>query len=161
MSKKKWGHWYEATPIEKTEAELEAMAKSMNVTVQQMKEAGGDLKKRKMVQNDLFNVIIDRRPTFDGQTEMIVLSIRRLDRAPHHDWRDFQRIKNELVGKEYEAVELYPAESRLVDTANQYWLFCLQDPEMRFPFGFAERLVNDESVGGAIQRKRSNSDEQE
>jgi hypothetical protein len=36
-----------------------------------------------------------------------------------HDWRDLQRIKNQLVGPECEAVELYPAESRKVDTANQ------------------------------------------
>jgi hypothetical protein len=68
------------------------------------------------------------------------LSIRRLDRAAVHDWRDLQRIKTELVGPECEAVELYPAESRHHDTANQYHLWCMID-RYRFPFGYAERLL--------------------
>jgi hypothetical protein len=78
------------------------------------------------------------------------LSIKRVDKKPIHDWRDLQRIKNELVGPEAEAVELYPAESRLVDTANQYHLWAF--PGVRFPFGFEERLVGSESSGGAVQR---------
>jgi hypothetical protein len=44
----------------------------------------------------------------------------RLDGQAIHDWRELQRIKNEIVGDEIEAVELYPAESRLLDTANWY-----------------------------------------
>src|SRR6516164_7566855 len=51
------------------------------------------------------------------------LSICRIDRKPIHDWRELQEIKNALVGPEHEAVELYPAESRLVDTANQFHLW--------------------------------------
>lgn len=69
------------------------------------------------------------------------LSIKTLDKAPYHDWRDYQRIKNELVGPEYEAVELYPAESRLVDTSNQYHLWCFL--EFKFPFGYKKRDVSD------------------
>jgi hypothetical protein len=67
------------------------------------------------------------------------LSIRRNDREPVHDWRDLQRIKNELVGKEVEALELYPKDSRLVDAANQFHLWCF--PGVNFPFGFSERDV--------------------
>ena len=82
----------------------------------------------------------------DGSVQwpaMIHLSIRRLDREAVHDWRDFQRIKNELVGPEHEAVELYPAESRLMDTANQYHVWALAEPmpEMGFPFGQQKREV--------------------
>lgn len=87
---------------------------------------------------------------------MIHLSIKRLDRQPIHDWRDLQDIKNALVGREHEAVELYPAESRLTDSANQYHLWCLASPEIRFPFGFRERFTTDESSGGAIQRPGAN-----
>jgi len=85
---------------------------------------------------------------------MIHLSIRRQDRQPCRDWRDFQRIKNQLAGPEWEAVEIYPAESRLVDMANQYHLFC-------FPFGlgigFQQRLVGNQLQAdlvapGAVQR---------
>lgn len=76
----------------------------------------------------------------DGSDTLVHLSIRRNDRAPVRDWRMFQRIKNELTDPECEAVELYPAESRLVDTSNQYhlWVFA---PGFKMPVGFGERLV--------------------
>lgn len=71
--------------------------------------------------------------------DVVWLSIRRLDRQPCRDWRDLQAIKNQLVGPECEGCELYPAESRLVDSANQFHLWVVKDPEFRFPFGFAGR----------------------
>jgi hypothetical protein len=83
------------------------------------------------------------------------LSIKRLDQRIVHDWRDLQRIKNEIVGPEYEAVELFPAESRKVDTANQYHLWVINQKGMRFPFGFQEPMVVDDygvSTIGAVQR---------
>lgn len=76
------------------------------------------------------------------------LSIRRHDKLAIHDWRDFQRIKNELVGLENEGVELYPAESRLVDCANQYHLWVGKLTTLRFPFGFPERVVQDADGDG-------------
>ena len=79
------------------------------------------------------------------------LSIKRLDKAPIHDWRDLQRIKNELLGPEREAVELYPAESRLMDTSNQYHLWALP-PGKRFPFGMVDRCVTEEQALGTRQR---------
>ena len=51
------------------------------------------------------------------------LSIKRLDLEPIHDWRDLQEIKNQICGKDREGLELYPAEDRVVDTANQYHMF--------------------------------------
>ena len=84
------------------------------------------------------------------------LSIKTHDKEPISDWRDMQTIKNELIGKEYEAVELYPAESRLVDTANQYHLWVMEKPLDEggyFPFGFHDRLVNyNNRKGNAVQR---------
>jgi hypothetical protein len=55
-----------------------------------------------------------------------------------------QQIKNQLVGEECEAVELYPSESRLVDTCNVTHLWCVTDPAYCFPFGYEEREVSDE-----------------
>jgi hypothetical protein len=81
----------------------------------------------------------------------ISLSIKRRDRSPLHDWRDLQRIKNEVIGLEREAVELYPAESRLVDTANQYWLWVLPDGDA-LPVGFDFRAVTEDSFRGSVQR---------
>jgi hypothetical protein len=87
--------------------------------------------------------------------DAIHLSIRRQDRQPCHDWRDFQRIKNQLAGPEWEAMEIYPAESRLVDGANQYHLWCF---DFDLGVGFANgRVVADaamahEASPGAVQR---------
>jgi len=67
------------------------------------------------------------------------LSIRNRDRSTQRSWTDFQRIKNELCGPEYEAVELYPAESRLVDLSNQYHLWVFRKGAL--DWGFANRAV--------------------
>lgn len=88
--------------------------------------------------NDEYVITVRRRD--DGSVSS--LSIRRDDRRAARDWRDFQRIKNEIAGPEIEAVELYPAQARLVDSANQYWLWCLP-PGVPFPFGFTDRSVKD------------------
>lgn len=102
--------------------------------------------------NSRYAVLV-RRVEFGGEwPAMLHLSIRRHDRQAIHDWRDLQRIKNEIVGPEHEGVELYPAEGRLMDAANQYHLFVLEDPTIRFPFGYQQRVVSESNVGGAKQR---------
>lgn len=63
------------------------------------------------------------------------LSIKRMDRRPIRNWRHFQQIKNEVCGEETEAVELYPAESRLADNANQYHLWVMLEPHQPGEFG--------------------------
>jgi hypothetical protein len=68
------------------------------------------------------------------------LSIKRKDRQVIHDWRELQEIKNQICGAEREALELYPAESRLVDSSNQFHLWVMPKGEM-FPFGYGKRLV--------------------
>jgi hypothetical protein len=62
--------------------------------------------------------------------------IRRLDRQPVHNWQHFQQIKNELIGPECEAVELYPAESHLVDAKDHYHLWTFTSPQRSFGIGF-------------------------
>jgi hypothetical protein len=78
------------------------------------------------------------------------LSFKTHDRAPRHDWREMQRIKNELCGTETFAVELYPEESRVVDTSNQYHLFAFRD--FKLELGFTERLVAEGNYDKAVQR---------
>lgn len=90
--------------------------------------------------NGKYQVIIRADLDRDGE-RVIVLSIRREDRKPIMDWRDVQLIKNTFLGPEQEAVQLFPAESRLVDTSNQYWLYCV--PNKVWPFGFTQRSVNE------------------
>ena len=62
-----------------------------------------------------------------------ILSISATDETARHDWRDFQQLKNFLLGDEWEAVELYPAESRLVDPSNRFYLWCF--PPGMVPWG--------------------------
>jgi hypothetical protein len=88
--------------------------------------------------NDVYQV--QKTPAGNG---LVQLNIRRRDGKPiFRDWRDFQEIKNQLVGPECEGIELYPAESRLVDTANKYHLFVCTDPTFRFPMGWSARDVS-------------------
>jgi uncharacterized Zn finger protein len=93
--------------------------------------------------NDKYQVAVRRRG------ELLHLSIRTLDRSPIFDWRDMQQIKNQLAGPECEGVQLFPAESRLVDSANQYHLWVVTDPTYRFP----GRVITEDSIGSSVQRK--------
>ncbi len=119
----------------------------------------GDIRKfmedSEVFKNDLYTVAV--RPMFIKDIGLMIhLSIKRNDRECIHDWRDLQEIKNKLVGVEAEACELYPAESRLVDCANQYHLWVLPEGAM-FPFGFTQRMTGTpESAAsvGAKQRAR-------
>jgi hypothetical protein len=101
--------------------------------------------------NDIYQVAVS-----DHGEDFIQLNIRRRDGGPIlRDWRHFQRIKNEIVGEEHEGVELYPAESRLVDTANKFHIFVLREPGVRFPFGWDKRDVQYESGSVSGSRQRS------
>lgn len=91
------------------------------------------------------------KSSHEGDPEIVHLSIKRNDRAPILKWRDMQKIKNDLVGPECEAVQIFPAESRLVDTSNQYHIYVFKDPSIRIPFGYQERLVYEGNSHGAVQ----------
>lgn len=102
-------------------------------------------------QNSRYQVLIKYIAAKDENSPPLIhLSIRSLDRTAQHDWRDFQRIKTEILGPEEEAIELYPAESRMVDGSNQYHLWCIKG--FKWPFGFNERLVTNVALPGAVQR---------
>jgi hypothetical protein len=100
--------------------------------------------------NNLYQVAVYDRE--NPEVDMVHLSIKRRDRETMHDWRDLQEIKNMLVGPENEAVEIYPAESRRVDAANQYHLWVFKDTKFRLPFGFNSRFVTSEAIQGGLQR---------
>lgn len=100
-----------------------------------------------------YQVTVYDQPGVGGWPGMWHLSFKRKDRQPIEKdrWRICQTIKNTLVGPENEAVELYPAESRLVDTSNQAHMWVLKDPGFKFPFGFNDRLVTATPTGSAEQ----------
>ena len=80
-----------------------------------------------------------------GDVELTWLSIKPNDDSHRHDWREFQKIKNELCGPEREAMEVYPAESRLVDGANQFHLWVLPEG-CSVPCGWWDRIVVEENT---------------
>lgn len=151
-----------ALAVPKTQAQMEALyaeAWRLHGTTRKQVDALVASAAEEMWMNDLYTVVVQR--TSEGAVAH--LSIRRNDREAAHDWRDFQAIKNQLAGTEAEAIELYPAESRLVDTANQYHLFVMPPgalDEVGFNFG---RVVNDGNeateIIGAKQRKGAGDDD--
>jgi hypothetical protein len=88
---------------------------------------------------------------------MTAICIRRRDGAADlRDWRHFQQIKNEVCGPEREGFELYPAESRKVDTSNKWHIFVLPEGVIMQGIGWTERDVqyddSNKGVPGLRQR---------
>jgi hypothetical protein len=153
-----WTPFEPATHIPMSEAQMQEAAHTLGVDVQAFRDAAQERLTAEVWRNSRYQVEIDRKPTVGlDWPPMIHLSVKRIDRQPIHDWRDLQRIKNELVGPQNEGMELFPAEERRVDTANQYHLWVLTNPEERFPLGWTTRLVTDKSAGGAVQRPREDA----
>ena len=94
----------------------------------------------------------------EGWPPIIHISIRHITNLAITDFRDFQRIKTELVHPDAEAMQMYPAESRLVDTCNQYhlWVFAPYSEDMDWPTipvgYFYGRDVADDAPDGCNQR---------
>ena len=108
-------------------------------------------RKEKIVVNDTYQV--NGRTIKQGKgfpaCDILWLSIKHRDKEAIHDWRDLQTIKNILAGPEREAVEIYPAESRLVDTGRVF-----MDTRVRMPFGFMTRLVGSPDEATAVGAKQ-------
>jgi hypothetical protein len=148
------------TPFERVSLKIGTFAeelpglRQMGFTYEKARDAYEQLMKDEVWVNSRYQVNVRRGDAPETGKSMTWLSIKRLDKAPigPERFRDFQRIKNELVGPENEGIELYPAESRLVDTSNQYHIWVMNDPTFRFPLGWNDRLVVAESIGGAVQQ---------
>jgi hypothetical protein len=87
---------------------------------------------------------------------MLHINIRRRDGGAIFDWRHMQQIKNEIAGDEREAFQIFPAESRKVDTSNKYHLWVLPVGAAFNAVGWQERDVQYEEnrdVPGLRQRK--------
>jgi hypothetical protein len=141
-----------AVPVARTNKSLREMAQYHKISLKELKRQLNELDKEvNLFINDVYQVDVRRVDPIKGWPEIIWLSIKRRDRAPvgEERFRDFQTIKNMLIGEEVEAVELYPSESRLVDTCNQYHLWVVNG---RFPFGFTTRAVSYEDMAGVVQK---------
>jgi len=88
--------------------------------------------------NDLYKVQVS---PYAPDNAFLHINISRRDGGMFKDWRHFQQIKNEVAGEEREAVELYPAESRKVDTSNKWHLFVFPEGQ-RINLGWPKRDVS-------------------
>jgi hypothetical protein len=82
--------------------------------------------------NNVYIVQLYVNPSSWGEIKH--LHVHRIDGKPIRSWSDMQRIKDELIGPEFTAVEVYPARSDLVDTVHAYHLWVLPK-EVKLPFG--------------------------
>ena len=128
-----------------------------------------------MWQNHTYTVIVGRAvmtKQVEGGEDVTInfvheLAIRRNDRHWPRDWRDFQRIKDQIAGEDVEAMELYPRKDRIMDTANQFYLWCLPPGNIislfnGLPCGFALGLRMDDPDAPfphAVQRPFASPDE--
>lgn len=152
----KWTPFERATSFnrEMSEEEMKNMARKTGKTLYDVRRLYEEVKKDRIYLNSRYQVNIRDIPGAPGWPDMVHLSIKRLDkdRIGRERYRDFLRIKNELVGPEHEGVELYPAVSRNVDTSNQYHIWVIAEPGVTWPFGFAEGLTLGDTTGtGARQ----------
>ncbi len=140
-----WGPWEVGVIPPTSNEQLEAFSRVSGLPREEVLSLVENQRANEIVRiNHVYQVNIRRnKPSDPAWPDIFHVSIKRRDRKPIgiEHFRDFQRIKNELIGEENEAVELYPAESRLADSANQYHLWIIADPNWRFPFGFKDRFV--------------------
>jgi hypothetical protein len=60
---------------------------------------------------------------YDEIKEITHLRIRRKDMKPIHNWQHIQQIKDDLLGTDTIAIEVYPRKSDIVDYSNSYHLW--------------------------------------
>lgn len=115
--------------------------------VRALAEAAGVRAEQEWWVNPRYQVRVRYVP-FDGEPEgtrdgLVHLSINAHDRSPMRNWRHLQQMKNEVMGEDRTAVEIFPPEDHLTDTSNQYHLWVLP-ADVDLPFGFEERFVSTE-----------------
>lgn len=108
--------------------------------MQDAHDAIGAPEKIRVFANTLYEVI-----AVQEGTTLIHLSLKRYDRQAITNWRHMQQMKNEVCGEEAEGLQLFPAESRLVDNANQYHLWVVPGPDAE-DFGWRSMGENDQDI---------------
>jgi len=160
------GKFQRAVDVDQTFEAFAHRYRDMNMRPQTLRRLFEKQKGDALYLSEFYQVAIDKDPphAFPGVV-MWHLSIKRIDKEPIMDWRDLQAIKSQLCGDEAEALQLFPAESRCVDTSNQYhlWVFMRSGTQRlpRIPCGWTKGMVIDEAASatsGAKQRRRADGE---
>ena len=151
--------------IKKRQMELSAVSKKKNlgkVSYHMAKESIRRDDAKEYWANDIVFCSVDRmnytpltqidddNPKHNGFNNYIEISFhstnKDVDVFAGIGWQIKQWIKNELCGEEFEGIEIFPAESRMMNTANEYWLWCFP---YQLPIGIqAPRNVQATREGG-------------
>ncbi len=114
--------------------DMAAIARRLGVSVDMVEDvAGEEFADARLYYNSIYEVIVRPAIAPPGWTH---LTIRRRDGGTTIPWLHKQMIKDQLVGEECEAVELFPAQSRMLDLADAYHLWCNPDTTERLPIGY-------------------------
>jgi len=90
--------------------------------------AKGKLSTVDVVYSDDADEYIIEKHTITGRGEFECrLVIKRADKGTIRSWRILQDIKNSIVGDDAVAIEVYPKETEVTDTANIYHLWVYKD----------------------------------
>ena len=136
-------------PLPKT---AEVVGVTVHVNLPPGVKPGGHRTDRDRYENDEYIVFVDKyAQTMTKGLKVWELSILRHDGQPARDWRDLQEIKTTLVGAEYEAMEMFPAESRVIDVANETHLFAVMTDKLE-PVTFHVGRTGRREVNCLLQR---------
>ncbi len=75
-------------------------------------------------------IAVLERPLSNGVTHLAIRTVSQLEPT----WAELQRIKNEIMGEDRPAVQIYPRVSRLIDEADMYHLW-VYAADWEFGFG--------------------------
>jgi hypothetical protein len=115
------------------DGELEAAARLWGISVYEARRVWDNQSKRcTFWEDDTYQVRV-KPVKFQGPaTHQIIIRRKDLGVVENH-WQEFMRIKDAVLGPEWEAVELYPSSYRRYDTSNTYHLWATLSP---FGFGY-------------------------
>jgi len=157
------GKLYRATYVDLTFEQLKKDFAGLNLSDATIRRTLEQMRREVLYRNDHYQVAIDKDPEHGFAGAVIWhLSIKRTDKEPIMGWRDVQEIKNQLCGPKAEGIQLFPAESRLVDTANQYHVYVFMKmggkrwPQI--PIGWTTRTVSNTQLVTGKQRLREEDD---
>lgn len=108
---------------------------------------------RVWISNKFLAVLYEQRA--DGKRRLAVNQTRRNGKTWRDGitWDELQRVKNECLGPETWCVEVYPAESELVNVSNMRHLWVLNEPpETRFP---KEAVTSDDDIAMALRMAKA------
>ena len=123
----------------KTLRKRNGFIRSFSTMKQAKKQYYSEINETDVYINNLYMCFVER------SEDIIHISFKTHDKKTDAgiSWQHKQWIKNDICGEESEGLEMFPAESRIVNMANQYHLWVLTKNK-KLPFGFCdgEPLVN-------------------